>query len=432
MESPDREMPNYTGDSIRPDDDACRLRVHVVLCTDGTTIVGIISVDCTFLGQDEVQRIRDALRRRIDVEPDHVCVAATHTHAAPATTASFLTGALPDEKYLDLLVERTCQAAEQAAARLQPARIAAATIPAPPLGVCRRRVSPEGQVFMTGTEPHASYSAENPIDEHLQYIIFEEEDDGRPLAAIFNLACHNNMVRGVFSGDMFGRAGDALRERLGADVATVALAAPSGDVGYRKPGGARTFTDDRAAGRAIAEAILDSCPAVPRRDCERLSVRSRVIRIPDRPYDAREFVYDHGRGPSASAVEFHRRRYAPEEIAVRERGATACDVEIQTIAFGPVALVTNPAELFSIYGVKIKEASPFDVTLVASLANGYCGYVPTPESFEHGGYETYRTVFTSRLIRDAGEQILQNSADLLQLARPPKDPSDERPDAERR
>jgi hypothetical protein len=42
--------------------------------------------------------------------------------------------------------------------------------------------------------------------------------------------------------------------------------------------------------------------------------------------------------------------------------------------------------------------------------------VPTPESFEHGGYETYRTVYTSRLAKDAGEQILRHSVDLLQLA----------------
>ena len=102
------------------------------------------------------------------------------------------------------------------------------------------------------------------------------------------------------------------------------------------------------------------------------------------------------------------------EAAVRQRGQTCCDVELQVIAFGSVALVTNPAELFSVYSVRIKEASPFDVTLVSSLTNGFCGYVPTPKSFEHGGYETYRTVYTSRLAKDAGERILQDSVDLLQ------------------
>jgi hypothetical protein len=40
----------------------------------------------------------------------------------------------------------------------------------------------------------------------------------------------------------------------------------------------------------------------------------------------------------------------------------------------------------------------------------------TPESFGHGGYETYRTVYTSRLAKDAGERILRDSVELLHLA----------------
>jgi hypothetical protein len=212
---------------------------------------------------------------------------------------------------------------------------------------------------------------------------------------------------------MLGRAGQVLRQRLGNEVATVLLAAPSGDVAFNKPGGGRTYADDRAAGAAIAEAILKAYPGAWRSSVDQLRVRSMVDRIPDRPYDPAEFVYDNGRGSSRSAIEFHRQRYEPEEIAVRQRGPTDCEVECQVIAFGNVALVTNPAELFSIYGMRIKELSPFQVTLVASLTNGYCGYVPTPDAFEHRGYETYRTVYTSRLVRDAGERISRTSVDLL-------------------
>ena len=77
----------------------------------------------------------------------------------------------------------------------------------------------------------------------MQYAIFEDFE-GRPLAVMFNFACHNNMVHRVFSADMFGRAGDELRAKLG-DIATVMLAAPCGDVAFRKPGGP-SFTDGRS------------------------------------------------------------------------------------------------------------------------------------------------------------------------------------------
>ena len=81
----------------------------------------------------------------------------------------------------------------------------------------------------------------------------------------------------------------------------------------------------------------------------------------------------------------------------------------RSIAFGDIAIVTNPAELFSIYGARSSRRHRFKVTFVAELSNGYCGYVPTLESFTHGGYETYRTVYTSRLAKDGGERILERS-----------------------
>ena len=186
------------------------------------------------------------------------------------------------------------------------------------------------------------------------------------------------MVHRVFSADMFGRAGESLRAKLG-DIAVVMLAAPCGDVAYRRPAGGRLT-------RMIAKRAAPS----PRRFCRPIRskhvataapivVRSVVRQIPDRPYDS-------GRSCLRQRPRFERRGQGTiSSIATRRKkspsarsGPTQCDVEFQAIAFGDVAIVTNPAELFSIYGVKIKQASPFKVTFVASLANGYCGYVPTP------------------------------------------------------
>ena len=191
------------------------------------------------------------------------------------------------------------------------------------------------------------------------------------------------------------------------------LAAPCGDVAYRNPGGKRTYPDDRAAGRAIADAVLKSYSSESRREGGQIAIHSVTRQIPDRPYDPKMLKYDNGRGSSGAAKENFKRRYTPEDAALRERGQTYYDVEVQAIAFGDVAIVTNPAELFSIFGVHIRQGSSFAVTLVASLANGYCGYVPTTEAFAHGGYETYRTVNTSRLVKDAGERIERESLELL-------------------
>ena len=99
---------------------------------------------------------------------------------------------------------------------------------------------------------------------------------------------------------------------------------------------------------------------------------------------------------------------------MKARGDTTCPVEIMGISFGDTAIVTNPAELFAAFGIEIKERSPFDVTLVAELTNGYCGYVGTEKAFEEQGYEVHRTVYTSRLSKDSGRRMTDGSVQILE------------------
>src|SRR5688572_5563824 len=56
--TPREPMPNYYRSVHRPDPEASPLRVHAIVCREATTTVVILSVDCTFLGRDEVGQIR--------------------------------------------------------------------------------------------------------------------------------------------------------------------------------------------------------------------------------------------------------------------------------------------------------------------------------------------------------------------------------------
>lgn len=127
-----------------------------------------------------------------------------------------------------------------------------------------------------------------------------------------------------------------------------------------------------------------------------------------------ETVCDDGcRGTTEWELEFARLRYEPETAALKRRDNTSCLVEINALRIGNTAIVSSPAELFVEYGLEIQSKSPFPLTLVLELVNGYCGYVPTQEAFQRGGYETHRTVYTSRLAVDAGERIVKCSLQLL-------------------
>ena len=59
-----------------------------------------------------------------------------------------------------------------------------------------------------------------------------------------------------------------------------------------------------------------------------------------------------------------------------ERADVPARAEIQGIAVGEIAIVTNPFELFNAAGSRIKAGSPFAVTIATAYANDYAGYLP--------------------------------------------------------
>ena len=73
--------------------------------------------------------------------------------------------------------------------------------------------------------------------------------------------------------------------------------------------------------------------------------------------------------------------------------------------------MTIPAEPFAEMGLELKAKAPFPKSFTVSVANGYYGYLPTPEQHRLGGYESW--VGTNRLEIEATPKI---TAALLRMA----------------
>src|SRR5262249_10110693 len=88
-------------------------------------------------------------------------------------------------------------------------------------------------------------------------------------------------------------------------------------------------------------------------------------------------------------------------------------IKLQALRIGELGVTAIPCEVFVQIGLEIKKKSPFRPTFTIELANGYNGYLPTPEQHQWGGYETWRAR-SSYLEVDASTKITATLFELLQ------------------
>jgi hypothetical protein len=87
------------------------------------------------------------------------------------------------------------------------------------------------------------------------------------------------------------------------------------------------------------------------------------------------------------------------------------NIPIQALRVGDVGITGIPCETFVETGLELKARNPFKPSFTHSIANGYYGYLPTPEQHRLGGYETW--LGTNRLEEQASVQIVTALLEML-------------------
>ncbi|MDR7551327.1 MAG: neutral/alkaline non-lysosomal ceramidase N-terminal domain-containing protein, partial [Armatimonadota bacterium] len=262
------------------------LYARAMVFEDRGSRLGIVVCDLCELDAGFVAAVRERAEEQAGISAGALLVAATHTHAAPATFQLY--SQPPDRAWLGEVVERTAGAVAQAAERLSVADLTVAV--GQETTIARNRRRPHGPVDPTVTVLRAGRGA-------------------LPAAYFLHYACHPTVLGPdnlLISRDYVGFAVDALARATGgwamfangacADI-NVGHSADRSALGLPIPG--RTFERAEALGQRLAaeagRALADARPAVVGEGQRRtLAANRRAVLVPlrpaPRPEDARRAV----------------------------------------------------------------------------------------------------------------------------------------------
>jgi neutral ceramidase len=260
-----------------------------------------------------------------------------------------------------------------------------------------------------------------PIDPDVS-IVSVRTAAGKPLALLANYSLH--YVGGVepISADYFGEFAARVGQLLQADGGPAPFVGimsngTSGDINNvdvsRAAERKGSFEQIREVADSVAQTAYEAYQKIEHRSTAPLTMVEREIelgvRIPSAAdlADAKEVLAKAGPPPYKNVREI----YARETIFLAEYPPTV-KAKLQAIRIGDLAIVTTPCETFVEIGLALKQQSPTKPLFTIELANGYNGYLPTPEQFDLGGYETWRAR-SSYLERDAATKISSTLVEML-------------------
>ena len=420
--------------------DPCKVRAAVF--GEGERRVAVVGLDALMIRRPVVQAARARIAERCGIEPEAVMVGASHSHSSGPTgmvqpgeydhasplvrKLAYEHSSCADADYLKRVETEIVNAVCAADAAREPALAG--------FGNGREAESIFNRRFrmkngLSYTHPRQGnpemLGPAGPIDPEVG-VIGAWNRHGVLTGCIVNFACHATAGPPGISANWIYWMERVIRGAFGQQAVVAFTAGPNGDVTQvdnRSPHQLLSGTDGQrwVGGRVGAEAVKTLLSVHPGAFTP-LAFDSKLLRIPRRrPSEATLAEAQNLASQTPEARPSTEWVFAKEILMLdaRLKKEPVADVEVQAIQVGPAVFVSNPAEYFVEYGLRIKRESPFPFTWPVELANDCVGYVPTEEAFgpHGGGYETRLTSY-SNLEITAGTKIADGGIALARAMAP--------------
>lgn len=403
---------------------------------DGKRALIFVVVDACLLPREIVEEAKEIAFRKTGVPKAQMLISATHTHSAAALTPAFQSD--PDPEYIKTVGPAIAQGIIQAVKNLEPAELGWAFGSDPVHVFNRRWRMKDGETYenpfgLTSDRVRMNPGVGNlkvsvpagPVDQDVAVLAVRSASDKRPLGLLANYSLHYTSGNPAISADYFGAFASEIASRLGAGDARYAgkpafvgimSNGTSGNINGINFGGAPSRPRPNpaenllAVARTLADTALEAYEAIKWQPSVTLDSEETDLFLavrkgsPQEITQAREWMDSipkdkDGQWSSMKAI------YARETLKLADY-PDKVPVKIQVHRINNLSVGAIPCEVFVEIGLHLKASSPFARHFTISLANGYNGYLPTPEHHAWGGYETWRAR-SSYLETEASPKIVE-------------------------
>jgi hypothetical protein len=367
----------------------------------------LFSLDLTVVDAETTAAIRKGVQAETGIDAASVMVHPIQTHSAPCTQTIWGWGVRNDEYVFGQVVPAAIAAAAEACRSPVPVRVGYGVVSSD-AGVNRRGLSADGTID----------GKQYPIGRHDPHMtVVRLEAAAGTLATLVHYGAHPTVFGSwsrAVSRDWPGILIDRVEELTGAPA--LFFGGATGDVAPRTNSLGATGDRSEAAlwetgARAAMDAMAGWRSIKDFRDVP-LYTLSTVLDLPYRPLPTREEAL----------------RRLSEHEAVKDRwGSGMCEYKhweavlaalagpqesayhylLGITALGPLAFVPVPGEIFADTSLRLRQLSPFQHTLAASLTGDCLGYLPTRECYARGGYEPWvAKAFGAHLLAEGVDDVL--------------------------
>ncbi|MDD4143640.1 MAG: hypothetical protein PHN68_03290 [Prolixibacteraceae bacterium] len=416
------------------------LHARCLVLDDGETKLAFIIIDNCIINRELYDEARRIINEETGLPGANVLMSTVHTHSATSSLGGSPSiiewkKGKPFNEYQNFVVRRIADVVRIAINNLEPARIGWGKGNVPEHVFIRRwKMKPgtpmpnplggEDQVVMNpGVEnPNLLEPAGEP-DTEVSFISVQSAD-GRPLALLANYSLHyvGGVPVGHISADYFAIFADRIQELLKADrqdppfigIMSNGTSGDANNINFRGPVEKNPpYAKMKKVADDVAREVYRVHNKITFHDWVPLKAAASdlnlEVRKPDKDMVTRaENVLN--RPETVKSVHRLEKIYAEFMMEMLD-WPDNIEIMLQTFRIGDLGIAAIPFEVFAATGMEIKTKSPFDATFTIELANGWYGYLPTPEQHELSGYETW--LGSNRVEKEASTKIVNTLMNLF-------------------